>query len=68
MHVACMILCVQSQRLKMQLAGMKLPQKVLWVVSPLSRAMQTMLLSCPKPDLLKGAQPATTGYRTTVRG
>ncbi|KAK9807423.1 hypothetical protein WJX73_004631 [Symbiochloris irregularis] len=60
----------QSQRLKSQLAGMKLPQKVLWVTSPLSRAMQTMLLSCPKPDLLKGAQAnpsSNAGYRTVVR-
>ena len=52
---------------------MKLPQKVLWVASPLSRAVQTMLLACPQPQLLAASCMASTsntasgGCRTVVK-
>lgn len=61
----CMAL--QSQRLRSQLAGLKLPRKVLWVASPLSRALQTMLAACPYPQVLAASCTASGGCRTVVR-
>ena len=58
---------MQSQRLRTQLAGLKLPHKVLWVASPLSRAMQTMLLACPYPQLLAASCTGSGGCRTAIR-
>ena len=62
-----MAACMQAKKLQGQLQAMKLGGKALWVSSPLSRAMQTMLLACPQPASL-GQGAAAGGYRTCIRG
>ena len=44
----------QARALRPQLAALDLPPDTLWLTSPLQRAMQTLLLSCPHANLLGG--------------
>lgn len=47
----------QAAALRQQLAAMNLPPDVLWVTSPLSRAIQTLLFACPSLHGDGGALP-----------
>ena len=58
---------MQAKKLRGQLQAMNLGAKALWVSSPLSRAMQTMLLACPQSALL-GQGAGSSGMRTCIRG
>ena len=59
-------LLLQARKLKGQLQALKLGPKALWVSSPLSRAMQTMLLACPQAQALGQGVPGS--FRTAIRG
>ena len=37
----------QAEKLREKLLGMKISKDALWVVSPMTRAMETLLLGCP---------------------
>ncbi len=61
----CVCVCVQCARLREKLSSL-LPKHTaqygepLWVMSPLTRALQTFLLSCPYPERVHAAQPSLT--------
>lgn len=43
---------VQASRLRSKLAEQKIPEEALWVTSPLTRAIDTLILACPQPQRL----------------
>jgi broad specificity phosphatase PhoE len=45
----------QARALRATISGWDLPDDTLWVTSPLTRAIQTMLLSCPDAGVQRGA-------------
>lgn len=49
------ILSLQARKLRSELAQLNLPADTLWVTSPLSRAIETLLLGCPTAHLLRQA-------------
>ncbi len=59
------MLYAQAIELRNQLAVMDLPQDVLWVTSPLTRAIQTLTLACPA--LHSGGPKPNIAVRRWVR-
>lgn len=49
------MLSLQARKLRSELAQLNLPADTLWVTSPLSRAIETLLLGCPTAHLLRQA-------------
>ena len=47
---------MQATKLRNQLVEQKIPEEALWVTSPLTRAIDTLILACPQPHRL-GAPP-----------
>lgn len=48
---------VQASRLRSTLAEQKIPEEALWVTSPLTRAIDTLILACPQPQRLGSPIP-----------
>ncbi|KAL3141675.1 hypothetical protein ABBQ32_004365 [Trebouxia sp. C0010 RCD-2024] len=47
----------QASRLRSKLAEQKIPEEALWVTSPLTRAIDTLILACPQPQRLGSPVP-----------
>ena len=47
----------QASRLRSKLAEQKIPEEALWVTSPLTRAIDTLILACPQPQRLGSPLP-----------
>lgn len=47
---------MQAVNLRSHLEEMKISKDALWVVSPLSRALETMTLACPQFDRIGSGQ------------
>ncbi len=48
--------CMQATKLRGKLVEQKIPEEALWVTSPPTRAIDTLILACPQPHCL-GAPP-----------
>ena len=48
---------VQASRLRSKLVEHKIPEEALWVTSPLTRAIDTLILACPQPQRLGSPTP-----------
>ena len=63
--------CVQASRLRSKLAEQKIPEEALWVTSPLTRAIDTLILACPQPQRLGPSIPpladAEAGPSATIQ-
>ena len=46
----------QAEKLREKLASMKISKDALWVSSPMTRALETMLLGCPLAKQIGAAQ------------
>lgn len=52
-----LVLPLQASRLRSKLAEQKIPEEALWVTSPLTRAIDTLILACPQPQRLGSPVP-----------
>lgn len=66
---ATLLLPLQARKLRSELAQLNLPADTLWVTSPLSRAIETLMLGCPTAHLLRapggGAPTGSTASGST---
>ena len=54
-------LALQATRLRSKLVEQKIPEEALWVTSPLTRAIDTLILACPHPHRLGSPPLAQAG-------
>lgn len=63
-----MLRCLQARALRSELAQLNLPPDTLWVTSPLSRAIETLLLACPTAHLLRQAAGSSSASGASCSG
>lgn len=59
-------LALQATRLRSKLVEQKIPEEALWVTSPLTRAIDTLILACPHPHRLGSPALAQAGLNAST--
>ncbi len=57
---------MQATKLRSQLVEQKIPEEALWVTSPLTRAIDTLILACPQPHRLEPPPLAEAGLNAST--
>ncbi len=57
---------MQATKLRNQLVEQKIPEEALWVTSPLTRAIDTLILACPQPHRLGPPPLAEAGLNAST--
>ena len=57
---------MQATKLRSRLVEQKIPDEALWVTSPLTRAIDTLILACPHPHRLGSPPLAEAGLNAAT--
>ena len=60
------LLLMQATKLRSKLVEQKIPEEALWVTSPLTRAIDTLILACPQPQRLGSPPLAQAGLSAST--
>ena len=57
---------MQATKLRSKMVELKIPEEALWVTSPLTRAIDTLMLACPHPHRLGSPPLAEAGLNAST--